>query len=357
MYKDPFTGLYHTHYRDYDPIHNRWLSEDPAGYMDGLNLYVAYMGMDGRDPLGLNVIDDELLKDPAYIELLLEIQGHSDARAQRAASIRSSFYGTSSGFLEKMYSASAAFDLAEANVNRYNSNVSGPLGKMAKMRDLAEYDHLTNSGLSVTQVTLIKSGVADVIVNADKAATGVTVYGENLSTSQRFESAFLAALETLPAAELASVGTRSVRHLTKLARGNARAKALLTKIGQSQSIPTLARRHAQNFQGGIAERIVLDQAITVYRVHGGGAGKVGSWLSGDIIKSKLILRKRLALKQEWGNSITKLTEVTIPKGTAIWRGKAAGQLQKNGKYLKGGGDQIFIDVVDPSWFKNTRHLK
>ena len=44
MYKDPFTGLYHTHYRDYDPIHNRWLSEDPAGYMDGLNLYVAYMG-------------------------------------------------------------------------------------------------------------------------------------------------------------------------------------------------------------------------------------------------------------------------------------------------------------------------
>jgi RHS repeat-associated protein len=53
MYKDPFTGLYHTHYRDYDPIHNRWLSEDPAGYQDGLNLYGAYMGMDGRDPLGL----------------------------------------------------------------------------------------------------------------------------------------------------------------------------------------------------------------------------------------------------------------------------------------------------------------
>ena len=53
MYKDPFTGLYHTLYRDMDPIHNRWLSEDPAGYQDGLNLYFCYVGVDGRDPLGL----------------------------------------------------------------------------------------------------------------------------------------------------------------------------------------------------------------------------------------------------------------------------------------------------------------
>jgi RHS repeat-associated protein len=53
MYKDPFTGRYHTHYRDYDPVTNRWLSEDPAGYMDGLNLYGAYMGVNGRDVLGL----------------------------------------------------------------------------------------------------------------------------------------------------------------------------------------------------------------------------------------------------------------------------------------------------------------
>ena len=53
MYKDPFTGKYHTHFRDYDPITCRWLSEDPAGYADGLNLYNAYMGVNGRDSLGL----------------------------------------------------------------------------------------------------------------------------------------------------------------------------------------------------------------------------------------------------------------------------------------------------------------
>ena len=47
MYRDRFTGKYHTHFREYDPLHARWLSEDPAGYADGLNLYNAYMGVNG----------------------------------------------------------------------------------------------------------------------------------------------------------------------------------------------------------------------------------------------------------------------------------------------------------------------
>ena len=62
MYRDQFTGLYHTHFREYDPLHGRWLSKDPAGYADGLNLYNAYMGVNGVDPLGLwdeaGVIDE-----------------------------------------------------------------------------------------------------------------------------------------------------------------------------------------------------------------------------------------------------------------------------------------------------------
>ena len=53
MYRDPFTGKYHTHFRDYDPLHARWLSEDPAGYPDGLNLLNAYFDVNGLDPLGL----------------------------------------------------------------------------------------------------------------------------------------------------------------------------------------------------------------------------------------------------------------------------------------------------------------
>ena len=56
MNKDRFTGLYHTHFREYDPVHGRWLSIDPAGYRDGLNLYAAYMGVNGIDPLGLDYL-------------------------------------------------------------------------------------------------------------------------------------------------------------------------------------------------------------------------------------------------------------------------------------------------------------
>ncbi|QDU34902.1 hypothetical protein KS4_29790 [Poriferisphaera corsica] len=56
MYRDRFTGFHHTHYRDFDPVHDRWLSPDSAGYKDGLNLYGAYKGVDGVDPLGLVMI-------------------------------------------------------------------------------------------------------------------------------------------------------------------------------------------------------------------------------------------------------------------------------------------------------------
>ncbi len=60
MAHDEYTGRYHTQYRDYDPVHARWLSEDPAGYQDGLNLYAAYMGVMGIDPLGLRDSDKDL---------------------------------------------------------------------------------------------------------------------------------------------------------------------------------------------------------------------------------------------------------------------------------------------------------
>ena len=63
MYKDRFTGLYHTHFREYDPVHGRWLSEDPAGYQDGLNLYAAYMGVNATDPLGTKSRRKQVLDD------------------------------------------------------------------------------------------------------------------------------------------------------------------------------------------------------------------------------------------------------------------------------------------------------
>jgi RHS repeat-associated protein len=42
--------LYQCRYRVYDPISGRWLTRDPAGFVDGFNLYMYY----GFDPFGLD---------------------------------------------------------------------------------------------------------------------------------------------------------------------------------------------------------------------------------------------------------------------------------------------------------------
>ncbi|MFH1022185.1 MAG: RHS repeat-associated core domain-containing protein [Planctomycetota bacterium] len=52
MWRDSATGLYHTHYREYNPEMGRWLTPDPAGYRDGQNLYAYYPGPNGVDVLG-----------------------------------------------------------------------------------------------------------------------------------------------------------------------------------------------------------------------------------------------------------------------------------------------------------------
>ena len=49
---------YDLHFRDYDPDTAQFDAYDPAGYMDGLNLYAAYFGVNGVDPDGLSTIGD-----------------------------------------------------------------------------------------------------------------------------------------------------------------------------------------------------------------------------------------------------------------------------------------------------------
>ena len=74
MWRDEHTGLYHTHYRLYDPQHVRWLTPDPAGYRDGQNLYRFYAGPNGVDVLGLNISDYESgILSEMYSRILREL--------------------------------------------------------------------------------------------------------------------------------------------------------------------------------------------------------------------------------------------------------------------------------------------
>lgn len=53
-------GLYHVKHRVYNPLTGRWLQRDPAGFVDGPNLYQYVGGGPGRyiDPMGLAADDD-----------------------------------------------------------------------------------------------------------------------------------------------------------------------------------------------------------------------------------------------------------------------------------------------------------
>lgn len=63
MWRDEHTGLYHTHYRILNPNHARWLTPDPAGYVDGQNLYRFYGGPNSVDPLGDERVNHKGVKD------------------------------------------------------------------------------------------------------------------------------------------------------------------------------------------------------------------------------------------------------------------------------------------------------
>ncbi len=58
MYREPLTGKYHTHFRDYDPVHSMWLSRDPIAEAGGINLTGFGYGdaINNFDPYGLSAI-------------------------------------------------------------------------------------------------------------------------------------------------------------------------------------------------------------------------------------------------------------------------------------------------------------
>ena len=54
MRQDTQTGLYYTPNRDYSPVLGRWMEQDPAGYVDGGNLYAVEddNAVNNTDPSG-----------------------------------------------------------------------------------------------------------------------------------------------------------------------------------------------------------------------------------------------------------------------------------------------------------------
>jgi RHS repeat-associated protein len=94
---DPETGFYHVRHRSYHPTLGRWTSRDPAGYVDGMNLYAYCQGepADYSDPWGIAATDankDQSLWDKIYDDAVrpigLKVEVHREERTFAMARAR-----------------------------------------------------------------------------------------------------------------------------------------------------------------------------------------------------------------------------------------------------------------------------
>ena len=167
-----------------------------------------------------------------------------------------------------------------------------------------------------------------------EALTGETASGVPLSNGQRALSAVGAGLTPLAA-------------LGKAGKGAEDASVAFTKYGAHME-GALPASIANTFRGGSYKQRVLSEDMILYRVYGGSATETGTGLGGYFTtvrpQGALQARMDLAILPEWGNTATEVAIFRIPKGTTIYEGFVAPQGN-----LFGGGTQVYIPVVPPSW--------
>jgi len=108
----------------------------------------------------------------------------------------------------------------------------------------------------------------------------------------------------------------------------------------------LIKEIANTFRSGTYNGITLGEPVTLYRAYGGKAGQLGHYWTRTPPSGPVQSIVDSALDRQWGNTATQVVKVEVPAGTTIYEGPAAAQ-----GGLVGGGDQVYIENVDPSWVK------
>jgi hypothetical protein len=108
----------------------------------------------------------------------------------------------------------------------------------------------------------------------------------------------------------------------------------------------LADDIANTFRSSSYTARTLDQPTTLYRVIGDSGNPAGSYWTATRPQGPLQSVIDLGLDQNWGNTATTVIRAQVPAGTRIYEGAAAAQ-----RGLVGGGNQIYIPQVNPSWIQ------
>lgn len=106
----------------------------------------------------------------------------------------------------------------------------------------------------------------------------------------------------------------------------------------------LAADIADTFRSGSYMARTLSKDTILYRVTSKDGNATGSYWTRTKPQGPVQSIIDSALDRKWGNAATEVHTATVPAGTTIYEGTAAAQ-----GGLVGGGNQIYIPKVDPSW--------
>jgi RHS repeat-associated protein len=199
-------------------------------------------------------------------------------------------------------------------------------------------------------------------VESEDAPASVRVAAGNVGKGGAPGVARAGSLDLVPAAKpsIARAPAPSSRGVVAIAGEDARpvearvstveagaARGGVVRYG-SHEIGPLAADVASAFRGGSYTARVLEQSLTLYRTYGGSAGPLGRYWTATAPNGPLQAQMDLALVPQWGNTAQSVATIRVPAGTTIYEGFAAPQSTGVGQLL-GGGSQVYIPRVDPSW--------
>ncbi len=106
---------------------------------------------------------------------------------------------------------------------------------------------------------------------------------------------------------------------------------------------------AKTFRGSSYTQQVLQQDTNLYRVWGGEARPIASYWTDIAPAGPLQSTTDSALLPTWNNTAQNISIIRVPAGTTIYRGFSSSQQIPSSGTILGGGSQIYIPNVNPSW--------
>jgi RHS repeat-associated protein len=362
-------ALVHMGGRVYDPGLGRFLSVDPVigdpGDSQSLNPY-AYVGnrpLEFVDPSGLSAADNPRgfgdwlggLVGFSFYHRHYVVTGpprrwtqHSAPAALPGVSAQSGVAPCGAGSTSPACSGSNAdpsddFDDFAGQLPlemqvAVSANVSGP----EIMRAIAGIWAIWNTDVSLTSGGRLAAVAWDGDPGSWMAPRANTAtVGERILNTSQFASVLLPI--TWGTAKVGQVSFAVPRIADDLV-GTFRTAASV-RYGPVKPGP-LADDIAATFRSGSYSTRTLDHPMTVFRVIGDNGRPTGSYWTAVEPRGPLQSVIDLGLDQGWGNTATRIIRADFPPGITIYEGAAASQ-----RGLLGGGSQIYVPRIDPSWLK------